>query len=154
MIWVDTDYDAAAVRMTVPDAIEVRGSMPIDQKEEWLDAFSKGEIPILLTKPSIAGFGLNWQHCHTTIFAGVNFSYESFYQAIRRFWRFGQKSAVTAHVVCADTELAIAAVVSRKSEDHERMKAAMSAAMLRASQAHGILDPYQPNEAVRFPAWL
>lgn len=154
VIWVDTDYDAEAVRSVVPDAIEVRGSMPIDQKEERLDAFSKGDVQILLTKPSIAGFGLNWQHCATTIFAGVNFSYESYYQAVRRFWRFGQRRDVTAHLVCADTELSIAAAVNRKSADHERMKSEMSLAMRRASQAHEILDPYQPEQEARLPAWM
>ena len=153
-IWVDTDYEADAVKAAVSQAKEVRGSMPVDRKEETLDAFSKGELQILLTKPSIAGFGLNWQHCHTTIFAGVNFSYESFYQAVRRFWRFGQKSAVTAHVVCADTELEIAATVARKSGDHERMKSEMAAAMRRAAHAHEILDPYQPDREARLPAWL
>lgn len=154
-IWVDTDYEADAVReLGLPGLKEVRGSHTPDRKEETLDAFSKGELPILLTKPSIAGFGLNWQHCHTTIFAGVNFSYESFYQAVRRFWRFGQKHPVTAHIVCADTELEIAAAVSRKSEDHERMKREMSAAMQRAAQAHEILDPYQPSRPARLPSWM
>ncbi|MFG1238025.1 helicase-related protein [Xanthobacter autotrophicus DSM 597] len=154
VIWVDTDYDADAVRAAVPEAQEVRGSMPIERKEEVLDAFSRGELRVLLTKPSIAGFGLNWQHCNTTIFAGVSFSYEAFYQAVRRFWRFGQRRPVTAHVVCADTEAEIAAVVSRKSGDHDRMKREMSAAMLRAAQVHEILDPYQPHMEARLPAWM
>lgn len=154
VIWVDTDYDADAVRAAVPEAQEVRGSMPIERKEEVLDAFSRGELRVLLTKPSIAGFGLNWQHCNTTIFAGVSFSYEMFYQAVRRFWRFGQRRPVTAHVVCADTEAEIAAVVSRKAGDHDRMKREMAAAMLRAAQAHEILDPYQPTKEARLPAWM
>jgi len=154
VIWVDTDYEADAVKSVVPNAFEVRGSMPIDRKEETLDGFSRGDIQVLLTKPSIAGFGLNWQHCDETIFAGVSFSYEMFYQAVRRFWRFGQRRPVTAHVVCADTEVEIAAVVSRKACDHERMKAEMAAAMLRAAQSHDILDPYTPNMEARFPAWM
>lgn len=154
-IWVDTDYEAEAIRaLDLPGLKEVRGSMPIERKEETLDAFSKGELRILLTKPSIAGFGLNWQHCATAIYAGVSFSYESFYQSVRRFWRFGQKRPVTAHIVCADTELEIAAVVTRKSEDHERMKREMSAAMQRASRVHEILDPYQPTMEARLPAWV
>jgi superfamily II DNA or RNA helicase len=152
-IWVDTDYEADAVKAAVPDAKEVRGSMPIDRKEETLDAFSKGELRILLTKPSIAGFGLNWQHCATTVFAGVNFSYESFYQAVRRFWRFGQKRAVAAHMVCADTELEIAAAVTRKAGDHDRMKREMAAAMKRAVLSVS-LDSYHPDQEARLPAWL
>lgn len=154
VIWVDTDYEADAVRAVCPEACEVRGSMPIDRKEETLDAFSKGEIRVLLTKPSIAGFGLNWQHCHTCVFAGVSFSYEMFYQAVRRFWRFGQKLPVDAHVVCADTEIEIVATVSRKAGDHDRMKREMSAAMLRASSPHEILDPYHPHMEATLPAWM
>lgn len=154
-IWVDTDYEADAIHaLGIPGLKEVRGSHPIERKEETLDAFSRGEILTLMTKPSIAGFGLNWQHCNTAIFAGVSFSYESFYQAIRRFWRFGQKRPVTAHIVCADTELEIAATVTRKSNDHERMKSEMSAAMRRAAQSHEILDPYQPQQEARLPAWM
>lgn len=154
-IWVDTDYEADAIHaLGIEGLKEVRGSMPIERKEQTINDFSTGELKILLTKASVTGFGLNWQHCHTTIFAGVSFSYESFYQAIRRFWRFGQKSPVTAHIVCSDTELEIAAVVTRKSEDHERMKREMSAAMARASRAHEILDPYQPTKEARLPAWM
>lgn len=154
VIWVDTDYEADAVRQVVPSAHEVRGSMPLDRKEDTLDAFSRGDVQILLTKPSIAGFGLNWQHCNTTIFAGVSFSYEMFYQAVRRFWRFGQRRPVTAHVVCADTEIEVAAVVQRKAGDHEHMKREMAAAMLRAACAHEILDPYTPDQEALFPEWL
>lgn len=155
LIWVDTDYEADAIHsLGIPGLKEVRGSHHVDRKEETLDAFSRGELRVLMTKPSIAGYGLNWQHCATTIFAGVSFSYESFYQAVRRFWRFGQKRPVTAHIVCADTELEIAAVVARKSGDHERMKVEMAAAMRRAAQAHEILDPYRPEQEARFPAWM
>ncbi len=153
-IWVDTDYEAEAIRALLPTIAEVHGRMTPDVKEDILDGFSRGDIKKLLTKPSIAGFGLNWQHCHTTIFAGVSFSYESFYQAIRRFWRFGQKSSVTAHIVCADTEMEIAAVVDRKSRDHGRMKKEMAAAMFRAAVSHQTLDPYHPDMEARLPAWL
>lgn len=153
-IWVDTDYDAEEVRAAVPEAVEVSGKMTADQKEERLDSFSRGETRILLTKSSIAGYGLNWQHCNTSIHAGMNFSYESFYQSIRRFWRFGQKRPVTAHVVCADTEVEIADAVNRKAVGHERMKDEMSAAMARACRKHTVLDPYQPNQEASLPAWL
>jgi superfamily II DNA or RNA helicase len=154
-IWVDTDYEAEAIKKAMPGRlIEVSGKMSVDQKETCLDGFSRGAFTNLLTKPSIAGFGLNWQHCHTTIFAGLSFSYEAFYQSIRRFWRFGQKHPVTAHVVCADTEIEISNVIDRKSGDHDRMKAEMAGAMLRASKVHKTLDPYHPNQEGRLPAWL
>jgi len=153
-IWVDTDYEAEAVRAAVPQSIEVHGRMSPDMKEERLDAFSTGTARILLTKPSIAGYGLNWQHCNQTIFCGLSFSYESFYQAVRRFWRFGQKRVVTAHVVIADTEAQIAAIIQRKSADHDRMKQEMTAAMARVSQAKSVLETYEPRQAAALPEWL
>lgn len=153
-IWVDTDYEAEAVRAVAPEAVEVHGRMDADRKEEILDAFTRGEVRILLTKPSIAGYGLNWQHCHTTIFCGLSFSYESFYQAVRRFWRFGQKMPVTAYTVIADTEAEILATVTRKADDHGRMKDEMRAAMKRASQEHSTLLTYHPEQEAALPAWL
>lgn len=88
IIWVDTDYEAEAIMAAIPDAMEVRGSMPVEEKERRLVMFSEGHARIIVTKPSIAGFGLNWQHCARQCFAGISFSYEAWYQAIRRCWRF------------------------------------------------------------------
>jgi superfamily II DNA or RNA helicase len=153
-IWVDTDYEAEAIRATVPDAVEVSGKMNADVKEERLQAFSNGEIKTLLTKPSIAGYGLNWQHCNQAIFTGLSFSYEAFYQAVRRFYRFGQPRPVNAHVVMAETEAAIVATVQRKSGDHERMKSEMAAAMRRAAVEHSVLHTYQPEQKATLPAWV
>lgn len=152
--WVETDYDADALREVLPEAVEVRGSQHLDLKEERLAAFSAGEVRILITKPSIAGFGLNWQHCARMAFMGLSFSYESFYQAVRRCWRFRQIRDVHAHVVCADTEASIWDVVNRKSGDHTRMKAEMAAAMARAARQHRVLETYDPREGARLPAWM
>ncbi len=88
------------------------------------------------------------------IFAGLSFSYEAYYQAIRRCWRFRQAREVHVHVVCADTEAAIWDVVSRKAGDHDMMKAEMALAMRRAAKVHRVLSPYEPAEEVRLPAWL
>lgn len=153
-IWVDTDYEAEAIRAVIPSVVEVHGRMNADQKEELLHSFTTGDTRVLLTKASIAGYGLNWQHCSHTIFCGLSFSYEAFYQAVRRFWRFGQRRPVLAHVVVADTEAEIAAVVQRKSDDHERMKQEMSAAMKRAAIQHSVLQTYQPDREAALPAWL
>lgn len=154
VIWVDTDYDADAVSAILSEAVEVRGSMPIEKKEERLQAFSAGQIRVLLTKSSIAGFGLNWQHCARQAFMGLSFSYESFYQAVRRSWRFRQTRPVHVHVVCADTEDAIWHVISRKAGDHDTMKEEMAAAMQRAARTSKILQTYSPDQEARFPAWL
>lgn len=154
IIWVETDYDADAVREAIPEAVEVRGSMAIERKEERLAGFASGEIRILLSKPSICGFGLNWQHCARMAFMGLSFSYESFYQAVRRCWRFRQQRAVDVHVVCADTEDAIWKIVSRKAGDHDAMKREMTAAMARAARSSEVLRTYQPEQEARLPAWL
>lgn len=154
IVWCDTDYEADALTDLIPDAVEVRGSMRPDVKEERLVAFSTGQQRVIVTKPSIAGFGLNWQHCARQAFVGLSFSYENFYQAVRRSWRFGQTRPVHVHVAMADTEKAIWDVVSRKAEDHDRMKTAMQSAMARAVNTQQARKPYVPARRVEVPAWM
>lgn len=154
VLWVDTDYEADAVRAAVPGAIEVRGSMSIEAKEEALAAFAHGEALHLITKPRICGYGLNWQHCARMGFVGRSFSYEAWYQAVRRCWRFGQQRDVHAHVIVAEGEDQIGRVIDRKAQDHARMKAAMAAAMRRALGRSVQLRNYTPGHKGRLPAWL
>jgi hypothetical protein len=153
IVWVDTDYEADAVMKLMPTALDVRGSMSADLKERRLVQFSE-EGGVIVTKPSIAGFGLNWQHCRRQCFAGLSFSYEQFYQAVRRSWRFGQTSPVEAHVVMADTEEAIWLAVQRKQQDHEDMKRHMYAAMRRAVEVRGVKLNYEPTLSANLPEWL
>lgn len=155
-IWCETNEEADALieRLPKSDTVEVRGSQSIEEKEEKLLAFSRGAVRNIVTKPSIAGFGLNWQHCARTGFVGLSFSYEQYYQAIRRFWRFGQKRAVEAHIACADTERAIYDTVTRKSDDHARMKEAMARAMARAAKSSRVLEAYDPREDAILPPWM
>ena len=154
VVWCDTDYEAGALMARIPDAVEVSGSMPLALKEERLTAFAEGRVRVLVSKPRLAGFGLNWQHCARMAFAGLSFSYEAYYQAVRRCWRFGQKRAVHVHVVMADTERAIVDTVTRKSADHDEMKAAMYRAMRRASRTHLRVASYNPTIPMEIPAWL
>lgn len=154
IVWCDTDYEADEILERIPGAQEVRGSMLLATKEERLDAFTRGDLRVLVTKPSIAGYGLNWQHCARMAFAGLSFSYENYYQAIRRCWRFGQKRPVEVHIAMADTEAAIKRVIDRKAGDHLAMKREMQAAMREAHQAHQRKISYQPNKEATLPAWL
>jgi hypothetical protein len=154
VIWCDTDYEADALTARIPEAVEVRGSMTPEQKEERLTAFSTGAVRIIITKPSVAGFGLNWQHCARVAFVGLSFSYESFYQAVRRCWRFGQSRPVNVHIACADTEESIWNVVSRKAGDHEGMKREMTAAMARVARIVPEQAPYTPTVPLRLPEWI
>jgi len=158
VIWVDTDYEADAVMAALdflPDVLEVRGSMSADAKEAALEAFADGSGRVLVTKPSICGFGLNWQHCANTVFVGRSFSYEAWYQAVRRFWRFGQKREVNAHIIVAAGEDAIGRVIDRKATDHANMKAAMRDAMRRDNQEAGrVKVRYEPNKNGSLPSWI
>jgi len=154
VIWCDTDYEADELTKRIPQGVEVRGSMSLDMKEDRLNAFVSGNERVLITKPSIAGFGLNLQHCARCAFVGISYSYESFYQAVRRFWRFGQKRPVNVHVVMADTESVVWNTIQRKARDHEAMKSAMNSAMRRAVQAYETKLAYNPTQAVRLPSWV
>ena len=153
--WCDTDYEAASLKARMPYAVEVSGSMPIEKKEENLEAFSLGQARAIITKPSVAGFGLNWQHCHNMGFAGRSFSYEAWYQAVRRSWRFGQTKTVNVHLVLAEGEDQIGRVIDRKADDHAKMKKAMAIAMKREkTEFHNQRINYNPTHKGRLPLWL
>jgi superfamily II DNA or RNA helicase len=158
VIWVDTDYEADAIHEAlqgVEAVAEVRGSMTPEHKERGIVGFSDGSVRILITKSSICGFGLNWQHCARTFFVGRTFSYESWYQAVRRFWRFGQKREVQVHIAVAEGEETIGRVIDRKASDHAGMKAAMRLAMRRDQGAESRVKlAYNPNHKGSLPSWL
>lgn len=118
--WVNLNDESRLIADIDSTATEIRGSMDIDEKEEILMAFSNGEIKKLITKTSITAFGLNWQHCnHTTYFP--TYSYEQYYQAIRRFWRFGQKKPVTVDLVLSDGQTRIMEALIVKKEKANSM---------------------------------
>lgn len=113
--WVNLNDEADAIIEMDKSAVEVRGNMDLDKKEDILLAFSEGQIKKLVTKTSITAFGLNWQHCnHTTYFP--TYSYEQYYQAIRRFWRFGQVRPVFVDLVISDGQTRIMQSISAKKD--------------------------------------
>lgn len=156
IVWCETNDEADALVARLPKdcTVEVRGQHSADEKERKLISFSQGESRIIITKPSIAGFGLNWQHAARQAFIGLSFSYESYYQAVRRSWRFGQKRPVHVHIACADTERTIYETVTRKAEDHGTMKRAMEKAMRNASQSRKANVEYMPTKEATLPAWI
>lgn len=125
IVWCHLNDESAALAKAIPDAVEVTGSMTADQKEKAIMAFTHGEVRVMVTKPSIAGFGMNWQHCADMVFAGLDDSYESFYQAIRRCYRFGQKSIVDVHLVSSESEGAVKANLERKQKQADDMAQSM-----------------------------
>jgi len=153
IIWVETNYDQDAVELLLPNAITVRGSDKPEQKAAQLLRFAD-EGGVIITKPKIAGMGLNWQHCARQVFMGGSFSYEGFYQAVRRSWRFGQERRVTVHVVMAATEQAIWRTIHRKSQQHAAMKSKMYAFSRSAAIRLSRHDDYRPAHVARVPTWL
>lgn len=154
LIWVDTDGEADAVMKRIPHAIDVRGSMAPEKKETGLMEFITSGRP-LITKAKIAGAGLNYQHCARQAFVGRSFSYEAWYQCVRRSWRFGQKRHVHVHLIVAEGEDQIGRVIDAKAEKHASMKTNMRAACLRAmAQSSEVKVPYSPTHEGRLPAWL
>lgn len=157
--WCNLNKESEALTKAIPGAVEVRGSDKEDVKERKLIDFSEGRIRVLVTKPSIAGFGMNWQHCADTGFVGLNDSFEQVYQAVRRFWRFGQTEPVKAHFIAAETEGAVVANLKRKEADAERMAAAMvlhTANITKQTINAQARDTaiYAPTVSMQIPAWL
>ena len=153
IVWCERDDESAALTAAIPGAVEVKGSMPLDAKEAALDSFATGAVRVMVTKPRLAGFGLNLQHAHCQVFASISHSYEAYYQAVRRSWRFGQAHEVTAHVVIAETEASIWRNIQRKSADHDRMKIAMTRAMAGAQRTSD-RKAYVRAAAVELPSFL
>lgn len=121
LVWCNLNAEAQTVCELIEDAINVEGSDTPEFKSGTMLAFSEGKVPVLVTKPSIAGFGMNWQNCHNIIFLGMSDSYEEFYQAVRRCWRFGQNSPVDVFLVTSDIEGAVIKNIERKELDARKM---------------------------------
>jgi hypothetical protein len=133
--WCNLNSESEALARAIPGAVELRGSDDDDAKERKLADFTEGRIRVLVTKSSIAGFGMNWQHCCDTGFVGLNDSFEQVFQAVRRFWRFGQTKPVHVHFIAAETEGAVVANLRRKESDADRMAASMVMHMADLSRA-------------------
>ena len=120
----------------IPGAVNVHGSLsPRGQGADCSSDFADGEIRVLITKPSIASFGLNWQHCARMAFVGLSDSYEPYYQAIRRCYRYGQTRVVRAHIVLSEFESQIASNVARKEREAAHITGALVTEMQLARKA-------------------
>jgi hypothetical protein len=159
IVWCELNDESDALTAAIPDAVEVRGSMTIDEKERAIVAFLKGEKRVLVTKPSIAGHGVNFQHCADVAFVGIGHSWELWHQAVRRTWRFGQKRPVNCHVITSDLDGNVLANLKRKQADAERMSASMAEAMSKINRAalrgtRRDFDEYRPTKKMEVPQWL
>ncbi len=165
IVWTGRNDESSGMAAALADALpmatiaEVVGSDDADVKAETLAAFAERGVQILVTKPTIAGYGLNFQSCDRMVFVGLSDSYEQYYQAIRRCWRFGQSSPVDVHIVVADVESVIVANVRAKERTAgsttDGLIAAISTENRRELYAGtSKADSYEPTRPLTLPAWL
>lgn len=158
ILWCDTNEEADMLMEAFPQAIEVRGSHSHKIKQERLKGFTHGEFSQIITKADIAGMGLNWQHCAYQIFTGLNYSFERFYQALGRSYRYGQTREVHAYLLYSDSESNVLDTLRRKQGDFTEMQQAMNAAM----HEHGLFRDTADNRLITsvgtipiiLPDWL
>lgn len=159
VIWCDLNAEGDALREAIPDAVEIRGADSEEVKEKRLQDFAAGRIRVLITKASIAGWGLNWQHCAHVAFVGVTDSWEAYYQAVRRCWRFGQQREVQVHIYASEQEGSIVANLKRKEADAKAMGDALATEVLDSvkSELFGQTresNEYKPRQAMNLPSFL
>lgn len=159
IVWCHLNDEADALVKAIDDAESVGGSDSIESKEDRMMRFTAGTLRVLVTKPSIAGFGMNWQHCNRMAFVGLSHSFEQYYQAVRRCYRFGQKRPVQVHIVTAEAEGAVKASIERKQQQSDEMSEQMVAHMRDAmkKQIKGLSegrDTYKADIIINIPEWL
>jgi superfamily II DNA or RNA helicase len=157
--WCSLNAESEALAKAIPGAVELRGSDSEDEKERKILGFCDGSITRMVTKSSMMGFGVNAQVCHWTCFVGLNDSWEQYYQAVRRFWRFGQGHPVDVHMIAAETEGNVIQNLRRKEADADRMMAAMvrHTSDISSLAVRGqVRDTpnYNPQKQMELPAWL
>ena len=160
IIWCNLNKEQDALEKAFGDqCVSVRGSTPHEKRVECVNAWQRGDIPIMISKPQVFGFGMNWQHCHNVVFVGLSDSFEEYYQAVRRCWRFGQKEQVNVYVITSEKEGAVVKNIKRKESDFEKMLSGMISETQELTKqnlkqtCHSI-DEYNPKVEMTLPTWL
>lgn len=158
LVWCDLNDEANMLNNLIHGSKNVQGSDKPDYKVNTMSDFSNDELKCLITKAKIAGYGMNWQNCHNMIFVGLSDSFESYYQAVRRCWRFGQVHEVNGYIVISAKEGAVKANIERKQADNERFKEELieltkdiTTRELKATCR--ISTPYEPKTEIKLPNW-
>ncbi len=159
VVWCDLNAEGDALTAAIRGAVQISGADDSDVKEKRLHDFAHGKIRVLVSKPSICGFGLNWQHCRHMAFVGVTDSFEAYYQAVRRCWRFGQTKPVDVHVFASNQEGAVVSNLKRKELDAKAMAEAMATETIDAVRDSVVgrmkeTNPYHPNSRIVVPSFL
>ena len=153
LIWCDLNDEGDQLERLIPGSVQVAGKDHPDVKEARMQAFTEGIALILVSKVGICGLGMNWQHCHNVVFVGVSHSFEGWYQAIRRCWRFGQQHPVTVHMVFTDVEMPIVRNLERKRLEAEQMQHAMQEHLL-SFFTQATRREHAPTQHITIPAWI
>jgi hypothetical protein len=159
LVWCELNDEGDALEDAIVGAVQVAGADDRETKERRIIDFTEGRTRVLVSKPSICGFGMNWQHCADVAFCGISHSWESFYQAVRRCYRFGQTKPVNVHVVVSELEAPVLANLMRKEGDAKVMSDQMSARTRDAVQANSKsasreLRKYEPTVPMSVPSWI
>ena len=159
LVWCDLNSESKALTEAINGAVEVEGSMSLEEKEKGITGFLKGENRVMVSKPSIAGFGINAQNAHIEIFVGLSDSFEAYYQAVRRCWRFGQDKPVDVYIIISDAEGAVKENIQRKQRDAERMTDELigfTREFLQSDlkQTKRDVDEYYAFEQMEVPEWM
>jgi hypothetical protein len=154
IVWCHSNEESEMLGKSIPDCVEVKGSDSSDKKEQSLIDFSEQRKRVIVSKASICGFGMNWQHCRNQAFVSISYSFEQFFQAIRRSWRFGQTEQVNVHVIIADAEIPVWRSIERKARDHENMMGEMKHAVFKNALKSNNKGHYIPKHKGSLPAWI
>lgn len=160
MIWCELNSEQDILeRKFGPLAFSVRGSMSFEEKESAIRGWLQGDRPVMISKPSIMGWGINAQLCADMAFVGVTDSFESYYQAVRRCWRFGQRRPVTVHIFASELEGAVVSNLQRKERDARAMAESLAAQTADSVRANVLgtsraTNAYNAAQAVKLPAFM
>lgn len=158
LVWCDLNDESHKLHELINESVEVQGSDKDTYKSESMLNFSKGNSKCLVTKPKIAGFGMNWQNCHNMIFTGLSDSYEQYYQALRRCWRFGQECPVNVYIIISSKEGCVKENIERKQTDFLKMQSEMTELTKEITKKElrstcRISTPYEPKIEMKLPKW-
>ena len=158
LVWCDLNDESHKLHELINESIEVQGSDKDEHKTSSMLNFSTGDIKCLVTKPKIAGFGMNWQNCHNMIFTGLSDSYEAYYQALRRCWRFGQTKEVNVYIIISAKEGCVKQNIERKQTDFLKMQKEMTELTKEITKKElkktcRLSTPYEPTVSMILPNW-
>jgi hypothetical protein len=159
LYWCDLNDESATLSKMISGSVEVTGSMKSEVKESRMIGFSSGDFKKLVIKPKMAQFGMNWQHCNNMVFVGLSDSFEAFYQAVRRCWRFGQKRPVNVHIIISEKEGNVLDNIKAKESRAEQMQQKMVASMADLSKTEinnsskNTIE-YKPTVKIKLPEWI